>query len=191
MPQYSFASLYEDELWIEFWGLGYLSVTFYYNTSYLCKNECSPSATYSQMSRYAVHYRKVSDVDEIIQEPPTTLTAEQRALLEGIPKYDMIGDYLRKVHTEMDLFVSMLELIGDWRESICCQWRIQDFAEEGAPTPKSAILEFFAENCMKMKEIGPPPPLDRPMVVAIRNFCFQMFVIIGECLGCLQIQSIQ
>ena len=59
-------------------------------------------------------------MDEIIQEPPTTLSAEQRALLEGIPKYDMIGDYLRKVHTEIDLFVSMLELIGVWKESRCC-----------------------------------------------------------------------
>ena len=28
----------------------------------------------------------------------------------------------------------------------------------GAPTPKSAIIfQFFAENCMKMKEFGPPP----------------------------------
>ena len=37
------------------------------------------------------------------------------------------------------------------------QWRIQDFSEEGAPTPKSAIiLPFFAKNCMKMKEFGPP-----------------------------------
>ena len=43
----------------------------------------------------------------------------------------------------------------------------------GAPTPKSAIIfQFFAENCMKMKEFGPPggalvsgaPPLDPPMV---------------------------
>ena len=40
----------------------------------------------------------------------------------------------------------------------------------GAPTPKSAIiLQFFAENCMKIKEFGPPevgvtaPPLDPPM----------------------------
>ena len=46
----------------------------------------------------------------------------------------------------------------------------------GAPTPKSAIIfQFFAENCMKMKEFGPPggggggrvpgapPPLDPPM----------------------------
>ena len=52
------------------------------------------------------------------------------------------------------------------------QWRIQDFPQGGAPTPKSAIIfQFFAENCMKMKEFGPPgggarpwrPPLDLPM----------------------------
>ena len=52
------------------------------------------------------------------------------------------------------------------------QWRIQDFPQGGAPTPKSAIIfQFFAENCMKMKEFGPPgggarpwrPPLDPPM----------------------------
>ena len=42
----------------------------------------------------------------------------------------------------------------------------------GAPTPKIAIIfHIFAENCMKMKEFGPPgggarpwrPPLDPPM----------------------------
>ena len=52
-----------------------------------------------------------------------------------------------------------------------CQWRIQDFPQGGAPTPKSAIIfQFFAENCMKMKEFGPQggrtslaPPLDLPM----------------------------
>ena len=52
------------------------------------------------------------------------------------------------------------------------QGRIQDFSQGGAPTPKSAIIfQFFAENCMKMKEFGPPgggarpwrPPLDPPM----------------------------
>ena len=50
------------------------------------------------------------------------------------------------------------------------QWRIQDFPEAGAQTAKSAIIfHFFAENCMKMKEFGPPsdtslaPPLDPPM----------------------------
>ena len=46
------------------------------------------------------------------------------------------------------------------------------FSPGGAPTPKSAIIfQFFAENCMKMKEFGPPggarvpgaPPLDPPM----------------------------
>ena len=44
----------------------------------------------------------------------------------------------------------------------------------GAPTPKNAIIfQFFPENCMKMKEFGPPggggraslaPPLDPPMI---------------------------
>ena len=53
------------------------------------------------------------------------------------------------------------------------QWRIQDFpwGGGGAPTPKIAIIfHIFAENCMKMKEFGPPggvrpwrPPLDPPM----------------------------
>ena len=28
------------------------------------------------------------------------------------------------------------------------------FSPGGAPTPKSAIFQFFAENCMKMKEFG-------------------------------------
>ena len=52
------------------------------------------------------------------------------------------------------------------------QWRIQDFPQGGAPTPKIAIIfRIFAENCMKMKEFGPQggraslaPPLDPPMV---------------------------
>ena len=46
------------------------------------------------------------------------------------------------------------------------------FSPGGAPTPKIAIIfHIFAENCMKMKEFGPPggraslaPPLDLPMV---------------------------
>ena len=30
------------------------------------------------------------------------------------------------------------------------------FSPGGAPTPKNAIIfQFFAENCMKMKEFGP------------------------------------
>ena len=37
------------------------------------------------------------------------------------------------------------------------QWPIQDFPQGGAPTLKSAIIfQFFAKNCMKMKEFGPP-----------------------------------
>ena len=41
--------------------------------------------------------------------------------------------------------------------NISDQWRIQDFPQGGAPTPKIAIIfQIFAENCMKMKEFGPP-----------------------------------
>ena len=48
------------------------------------------------------------------------------------------------------------------------------FSPGGAQTPKSAIIfQFFAKNCMKMKEFGPPggcaslaPPLDPPMHVS-------------------------
>ena len=40
------------------------------------------------------------------------------------------------------------------------QWRIQDFSEEGAPTPQGGrqhtILLNFPKNCMKLKEFGPP-----------------------------------
>ena len=39
-----------------------------------------------------------------------------------------------------------------------CSGRFRIFPREGAPTPKSPIIFqfFFAENCMKMKEFGPP-----------------------------------
>ena len=40
------------------------------------------------------------------------------------------------------------------------QWRIQDFPEEGAPTPQGGrqhtISPKFPKNCMKLKEFGPP-----------------------------------
>ena len=40
---------------------------------------------------------------------------------------------------------------------VLSQWRIQDFPQGGAPTPKIAIIfQIFAKNCMKMKEFGPP-----------------------------------
>ena len=43
------------------------------------------------------------------------------------------------------------------------QWRIQDFPQGGAPTPKNAIIfQFFAKNCMKMKEFGPQGGGARP-----------------------------
>ena len=37
------------------------------------------------------------------------------------------------------------------------QWRIQDFSEGVGQLPKVLLFfNFFAENCMKMKEFGPP-----------------------------------
>ena len=42
-------------------------------------------------------------------------------------------------------------------DNIYLQWRIQDFPQGGAQTPKNVIIfQFFAENCMKMKKFGPP-----------------------------------
>ena len=50
------------------------------------------------------------------------------------------------------------------------QWRIQDFPEGARQLPKLLLFfNFFTENCMKMKEFGPPggvlapPPLDPPV----------------------------
>ena len=46
------------------------------------------------------------------------------------------------------------------------QWRIQDFPEEGAPTPQGGrqhtILPNFPKNCMKLKEFGPQGGGARP-----------------------------
>ena len=49
------------------------------------------------------------------------------------------------------------------------QWRVQDFPEEGAPTPRGGPtydFDNFPINCIKLKEFGPggcaslaPPPL--------------------------------
>ena len=55
------------------------------------------------------------------------------------------------------------------------QWRIQDFPEEGALTPKGEhqpiIWPIFPKNCMKMKKFwtrggreGCAPPLDPPLM---------------------------
>ena len=48
----------------------------------------------------------------------------------------------------------MIKLIeGSFRK----QWRIQDFPEGVRQLPKVLLFFFFfAENCMKMKEFGPP-----------------------------------
>ena len=40
------------------------------------------------------------------------------------------------------------------------EWRIQDFPGGGGANPQSGCANlFFAENCMKMKELGPRGPI--------------------------------
>ena len=59
------------------------------------------------------------------------------------------------------------------------KWRIQDFAQVGAATPKIRIIfQTFVKNYMKMKKMGPPgaghtslvPP---PWISQCKLFCFQ------------------
>ena len=57
------------------------------------------------------------------------------------------------------------------------QWRIEDFPDVGTPTPKLELFgKFFAENCTKMKEFGPPggggiprAPLDPSVVSRVHS----------------------
>ena len=60
------------------------------------------------------------------------------------------------------------------------------FPPGGAPTPKIAIIfHIFAENCMKMKEFGPPgggarpwrPPLDPPMHFEVHFYILFFFLL--------------
>ena len=59
-----------------------------------------------------------------------------------------------------------------WITHTGCQWRIQDFPEEGASTlhggRRHMILPNFPKNCLKLKEFGPggaslAPPLHLPL----------------------------
>ena len=55
----------------------------------------------------------------------------------------------------MDMFQMTLKF-SLFTVDLQVQWLIQDFPEEGAPIPKLGLFcQFFAENCMKMKEFGP------------------------------------
>ena len=57
----------------------------------------------------------------------------------------------------------------------CFQWRIQDFPEEGAPTPRGAPTYNFTKFSQKLHEIeriwapggraSLAPPLDPPLVL--------------------------
>ena len=91
---------------------------------------------------------------------------ESRIPPSGTPTYNF-AKFPKKLH-EIDNILGLdWEVAGaggtpfrsatDYYIVINWQWRIQDFPQGGAPTPKNAIIfQFFAENCMKMKEFGPP-----------------------------------
>ena len=75
------------------------------------------------------------------------------------------------------------KILITWRK----QWRIQDFLEQGTPTPEgdanTLFDQFFSKNCMKLRKFWPkgagcegrPPHLDlpqenkSPIFVAIEN----------------------
>ena len=60
------------------------------------------------------------------------------------------------------------------------QWRIQDFPQGDAPTPKIAIIfQIFAKNCMKMKEFGPQEGgVPGPPLGSANEFNWVFFLII-------------
>ena len=75
---------------------------------------------------------------------------------------------------------------------IIYQWRIQDFPQGGAPIPKLGLFcQFFAENCMKMKEFGPPggarvpgaPPLRSANVYIFTDRKGKVMFFTGICLS--------
>ena len=70
------------------------------------------------------------------------------AQLSGSCHLDLVDIFWGSGHTK--LLTIAISLADIWKK-----WRIQDFPEGDALTPKSAIIFlFFAENCMKMKEFG-------------------------------------
>ena len=81
-------------------------------------------------------------------------------------------------HLLYDLFLQgQLEFATGF---VCIQWRIQDFPQDGAPIPKIAIIfQFFAENCMKMKEFGPQGEGDASLAPPwIRQWYYVKFFLI-------------
>ena len=65
------------------------------------------------------------------------------------------------IFTEVEGVVSLaIPMEKELYSAYQCQWRIQDFPEEGAPTPgeggrQHTILPNFPKSCMKLKEFGP------------------------------------
>ena len=66
------------------------------------------------------------------------------------------------------------------------QWRIQDFPQGGAPTPKSAIIfQFFPRKLHENERIWTPggrpwrPPLDPPMEGFLHAYkCYEIYSVL-------------
>ena len=77
------------------------------------------------------------------------------------------------------------------------QWRIQDFPEEGVPTPRRGganiwFCQNFPKNCMKLKEFGPrgaslAPPLRSATVKLSFNYRV-VLVVLCCCCSCLSVE---
>ena len=72
-----------------------------------------------------------------------------------------------RLHSKSSKGWSYNELLG-----VGSQWRIQDFPQEGTPSPEGGrqpiIWPIFPKNCMKMKKFRAggtslAPPLDPPL----------------------------
>ena len=89
--------------------------------------------------------------------------------------------YLRKLSTSGILYIAKVSLLKHFRNFnsrkkhhvvvMYVQWRIQDFPQGGAPTPKSAVIfQFFPQKLHENERIWTPggarvaPPLDPPMM---------------------------
>ena len=72
------------------------------------------------------HSKTTSQGGKVIHESPSTLSPEQKALLETAPNYDAIRTFLKKVHTEVDIYVSTAFFWLIWPSGThsICNWTV-------------------------------------------------------------------
>ena len=90
------------------------------------------------------------------------------------------AEWAIEVMKEMGIPVALTMGLGPTGD-IHNQWRIQDFPEEGAPTPQGGAPTYdFARISQKLHEIeriwtprggraSPAPPLDPPLITKLRE----------------------